>query len=197
MKLSKADRRRIRQRKRALRKLPHLKTKYRFVDHPRYGVQPIRSDEPYSMDEIRRSFWQYGAVASCGRIIFPETATRADISKQRYGYCPRPLYVDIARRCRGCGRWFIFFALEQKFWFETLGFFVDADCVECQECRHARHDFESKIARYGEPLGQGDKSAEDWRELAALGDILWQAGYVRKREILQRTRMPKRLRIRQ
>jgi hypothetical protein len=197
MKLSKADRRRIRQRKRALRKLPHMKTKFRFVDHPRYGNQPIRSNEGHSRDAVRRAFWQYGGVPHEQLVIFPETAIRADLSKQRYGYSPRMLYVDIARPCRKCGRWFLFFALEQQYWFESLGFFCDSDCVHCQECRHARHDFEWKIERYGALLGQGEKSAEEWRELSELGDILWDAGYIRKPETLQRTRMPRRLRIRQ
>jgi hypothetical protein len=107
------------------------------------------------------------------------------------------LYVDIARPCRKCGRWFIFFALEQQYWFETLGFFCDADCVECQECRHDEHLLNARIDRYGALLAQPGKSAEEWSELSELGDVLWQAGYIRKPETLQKTRMPKRLRIRQ
>lgn len=197
MKPSKADRRRIRQHKRALRKLPHMATKFRFVDHPRYGDQPIRSNEGHSREAVRRAFWQYGGSTWEQLILFPETAIRADLSKQRHGYSPRMLYVDIARPCRRCGRWFIFFALEQKHWFETLGFFCDADCVHCQECRHEAHMRDAQIDRYGALLAEPGKSTAEWDELAKLGDALWEAGYIRKRETLLKTRMPKRLRIRQ
>lgn len=40
-------------------------------------------------------------------------------------------YSDIQRLCRDCGRPFIFFAEEQIYWYETLGFSVGAVCVMC------------------------------------------------------------------
>jgi hypothetical protein len=194
MKLSKADCRRIRQRKREMRKLKRLETKYRFVDHPRYGDQPIRSSESYSLDEIRRSFWRYSESPYDRKIIFPETAIRAETHKQNYTCFPRWLYVDIARRCRKCGQWFIFFALEQKHWFETLGFYVDADCVHCQNCRHAEHELREMVRRYGALLAEADKGDEEWQELSRLGDALYAAGYIKKAETLLKTRRPKRMR---
>src|SRR5690606_36527388 len=44
-------------------------------------------------------------------------------------------YFDLERQCRDCGRSFIFFAEEQKFWYERLGFGLESDCVRCVDCR--------------------------------------------------------------
>ena len=194
MKPSKADRRKIRLRKRAIRKLPHIKTKYRFVDHPRYGNQPILSGEHHTLGEVRRSFWQYCRTHYVQQMIFPETAIRANMMKQKAGYSPRGLYVDIAKPCRKCRRWFIFHALEQKYWFETLGFFVDADCVHCQECRHVEHELKDGIDHYGILLANNEKTAAEWQELSDLADILYAEGYIKKHETLLKSRQPKRMR---
>ena len=194
MKPSKADRRRARARKRAIRKLHHIKTKHRFVDHPRYGNQPVLSGENYTLGEVRSAFWQYSSSVYGQKLIFPQTAIRADVTKQAYGCSPRGLYVDIARPCRTCGRWFIFYALEQKYWFETLGFFVDADCVNCQDCRHDEHTFKDDTDRYGALLAKDGKSDAEWSELSDLGDLLFARGYIKKAETLLKTRRPKRVR---
>jgi Probable zinc-ribbon domain len=44
-------------------------------------------------------------------------------------------YYDFKRVCQDCQGSFIFFAAEQKYWFETLGFHADARAVRCAECR--------------------------------------------------------------
>ena len=191
MKLSKAERRVQRRQRRSYRR---LKTRLNFVDHPRYGNLPIRSREGYTEDEVRRAFWGYSSFAWDRKIIFAETAIQADVTKQNYGCIPRLLYVDIARRCRKCQCWFIFFALEQKYWFEELGFNVDADCVHCQECRHDEHVLKAQIERYGALLGQTEKTIEEWQELSEIANSLWEIGYIRKSATLQKSRMPKRLR---
>jgi hypothetical protein len=100
------------------------------VPHPRYGVAPIRSASRVPVQELVRSYWGYSGptIVDEGRIIrstyknvrddnefiFAESAIRADITKQRYGAIPRTCYVDTLRRCRACGEWFIFYALEQR-----------------------------------------------------------------------------------
>ena len=193
MKPSKAEGRRIRRRIRARASLPRLATKYRFVDHSRYGDQPIRSRKNFSLDEVHPAFWQYSPSSYDRRIIFAETAIRAEVWKQNYCCFPRRLYVDIARSCRKCGRWFIFFALEQKYLFESLGFYVDADCVHCQECRHTELELKQRIERYSALLEQTEKSAIEWQELADVADILWASGYIKKAGTLQKSRIPKRL----
>ncbi|MCJ7830327.1 MAG: zinc-ribbon domain-containing protein [Desulfobacterales bacterium] len=193
MKPNKADRRRIRLRKRAIEHLPRFKTKHRFVDHTRYGDQPILSRENFSMEEVRASFWGYSRIHYIQQIIFPETAIRADVMKQNAGCSPRRLYVDIARPCRSCGRWFIFYALEQKFWYEILGFFVDSDCLHCQECRHVEHELKNGIDRYGLLLSKDAKTDAEWQELSDLADFLHAQGYIKKAETLLKSRRPKRM----
>ena len=85
-------------------------------------------------------------------------------------------------------------ALEQKYWFETLGFFVDADCVNCQDCRHDEYTFKDDTDRYGDLLAKDGKSDAEWSELSELGDLLFARGYIKKAETLLKTRRPKRMR---
>ncbi|WP_262501242.1 zinc-ribbon domain containing protein [Pseudoalteromonas sp. FUC4] len=55
----------------------------------------------------------------------------ADIKKQNYASFPRTLYVDIEEQCETCPKAFIFFAQEQQYWFEVLGFWVDSHSTRC------------------------------------------------------------------
>ena len=108
-----------------------------YVPHPRYGSQPITSGHVYSKDEIESAHWRYASLK-----YFPETAIPAEAEKQNYAEYSRKLYVDIEESCKGCQREFIFFALEQKYWFEELKFWVDSHCIKCINCR--KRDFEIK-----------------------------------------------------
>jgi len=196
--LSKAQKRKqhkwARQRKKLTRGFRRPDVPRKFVDHPRWGDQPIISGEDHSEAEVRAAHWSYARVNHDQKILFPETAIRANPMKQRTGHGWRRLYVDIARPCRSCGRWFIFFALEQEYWYEDLGFFIDADCVHCQECRHEAHEELRARARYTDLLAKTDKTREEWEELSRLGDHLYETGHIKKAETLLKTRAPKRLR---
>ncbi|WP_428241156.1 zinc-ribbon domain containing protein [Gynuella sp.] len=48
-------------------------------------------------------------------------------------------YTDKLLTCQKCGRKFYFFAKEQKYWYEVLGFWNDARCIHCVECRTKTH----------------------------------------------------------
>lgn len=189
MPAKKAERRAERRRRRAHRKFARLAGRTTYVDHPRYGSRPILSGERWTEGEIRRAFWAYGSVQ-----FFPETAITADITRQNYGYCPRRVYVDIARNCKTCSRPFLWFALEQKFWFEELGFFVDAQCHHCQGCRRSQHLLRARRKDYDALIAKVDKTRAEWGRLERLGTALWEAGEITKPETLLRSRMPKRLR---
>ena len=39
-------------------------------------------------------------------------------------------YFDAKRVCRKCERPFLFFAEEQKYWYEDLRFPLEADCLD-------------------------------------------------------------------
>ena len=63
------------------------------------------------------------------------TAVPADLTRQSKATVPVTHYFDLERICRECGRPFIFFAVEQKHWYETLRFPLEADAVRCPICR--------------------------------------------------------------
>jgi hypothetical protein len=52
------------------------------------------------------------------------TAVAADVSRQIFTTMPVTHYFDVKRVCRGCQRPFLFFADEQKHWYEELGFSI-------------------------------------------------------------------------
>jgi hypothetical protein len=145
-----------------------------IVPHPRYGSTPIRSGFAVAESELRRGYWRLRTDT-----LFPETALPADISKQVYGGFPRSYYVDVLRNCRNCKRPFIFFAKEQRYWFETLRFFVDADCVLCPECRRASRVLQRRLRRYSDLHA---KSSLDDAELCRLID---DATYLVERDVLK------------
>ncbi len=63
------------------------------------------------------------------------TAVASDLAKQTPATIPVTHYFNLERQCRDCKRQFIFFAAEQKHWYEQLGFGLDSDCVRCVDCR--------------------------------------------------------------
>ena len=58
----------------------------------------------------------------------------ADYHRQNALY-PVSHYFDVAKTCRICRRRVIFYAREQKFWYEDLRFPQHANCVHCHDCR--------------------------------------------------------------
>lgn len=134
----------------------------RLVPHPRYGAAPRPSGISLDAEEISRGYWRLRRGE-----FFPETVLIADTSRQNYCIYPRRYYVDILRRCHQCSRDFLFFALEQKYWFETLGFHVDADCVYCPECRRQTHALRRRLQRYSNLRRKADLTR---KELMTLVD---------------------------
>ena len=120
------------------------KTRYRdYVMHPRYGCKPRYSGSQLTAESAASAHWSFDSAS-----VFPETAISADASQQNFTLCPRRLYVDVERQCMQCDRWFIFFAEEQKYWFEVLKFYVDADCTKCIDCRKAEQQVRLMLKRY-------------------------------------------------
>lgn len=153
------------------------KTRYKdYVMHPRYGNKPIYSGAKIQLDEILNGHWQYKADS-----IFPETAIEADTSKQNYSMYPIKIYVDIEKQCLECNRWFIFYAKEQKYWFEELGFYVDADCVKCVECRKKEQSIKQLMLDYEFLLKKSDKTKEETSTLKNVALELFQLGYIEDR----------------
>ncbi len=47
-------------------------------------------------------------------------------------------FIDAELRCEDCGQTFVFAAVEQRFWYETLKFWVQSRPKQCIPCRRAR-----------------------------------------------------------
>jgi hypothetical protein len=144
------------------------------VPHPRYGATPRISGSTVPEADIRRGFW---ALGSCR--IFPETALQADTTRQNFSIYPRTYYVDILRACRTCQRPFIFSAREQRYWYETLRFWVDADCVECVECRRESRALQRRLRRYSDLFAKQDRSRKELMLLVDDAAVLLERGVLK------------------
>ena len=95
-----------------------------YIEHPRYGRRPritgMNPETVYGGDV----FIHWHSSKKC-RI--PNTAILADLSQQTPATVPVTHYYDVKRHCLDCGRSFLFFAEEQKHWYEVLGFGLDSD----------------------------------------------------------------------
>ncbi|MGH1541328.1 MAG: zinc-ribbon domain containing protein [Arenicella sp.] len=152
-----------------------------YVDHPRFGKQPIYSGARYTEDEIRSAHWRYRDES-----FFPETAIRADTTKQNISMSAITIYVDIEKQCRDCNRWFLFFAQEQKFWFEELQFYVDVTCVKCIECRKKEQSIKHRMHQYEALVKNENRTAKETLELKQLALELFQLGYIKNKHKLDR-----------
>ena len=103
-----------------------------FVEHPRYGREPRLTglDVTDLPDGTVYCHWH-----SPIGVRVPGTAVVADVTRQRRATIHVTHYFDAKRECRKCGRPFLFFADEQKYWYEELAFPLEADCLECPPCR--------------------------------------------------------------
>ena len=148
-----------------------------IVPHPRFGNESLNSGvQGISREAILRSYWGYGSEQ-----IFPESVLMADANKQNYSVFPRQCYVDMLKTCRSCARPFIFFAAEQKHWFEVLQFYIDADCVHCPECRQQRVAAKREFQRYTALVGIETPSVTELKQLVDLTVSLLAQGVLKNR----------------
>jgi Probable zinc-ribbon domain len=118
--------------------------------------------------------------------IFPESAIPADIKRQNYSVLPRTWYFDTLKTCRDCGRNFLFFAEEQKYWYERLGFAIDADCVRCPQCRKTDQTLRRRFKRYSQLIARKNLDAETLAVLVADACFLWEQGILKNADNLRR-----------
>ncbi len=67
----------------------------------------------------------------------PPGAIKANLSKhaQHNSYGPPLWYVDQRRKCRDCGKEFLFSAKEQQHWYEIVRLPIQVSAVHCPACR--------------------------------------------------------------
>src|SRR5690606_12241464 len=95
----------------------------------------------------------------------PNTAIIANTSLQKAPTVAVTHYYDVERRCRDCCRMFIFFAEEQRHWYEVLRFGLDSDCVRCVECRKSEQQTAQLRQRYESLLKRSDRTDKETLEL--------------------------------
>jgi hypothetical protein len=133
-----------------------------FVEHPRYGKGPRRTglDVVDSRDGSVYCHWH-----SPLGVRVPNTAVAADVNRQARATLHVTHYFDARRVCRECRRPFLFFAEEQKHWYEELGFPLEADYLECPPCRKDEHRLRALRGRYEALLGNAQRTQEGTLEL--------------------------------
>lgn len=164
-----------------------MKTKHadysKFVEHPRFGRGPRYTDVS---PREKRPGYRLATYISDNAIR--GTAIEADLERQSFSPVPVLYYFDLKRDCVSCNRPFIFFAEEQRHWYESLGFVLDADCIRCVECRKQRQGLERQRHRYEELFHRKYRSLDENLEMAECCLCLIENALFHKRQT-ERVRM--------
>lgn len=164
---------------------PSVRAYSDYVQHSRFGRAPRFTgfDPDPDADDVHLH-WNTGVVTGAvletarqligervphpheGETLVPGTAIAADLSKQRPATVPVTHYYDIDKACRDCGLRFIFFAEEQKYWYEELGFPLDSDAVRCQVCRRRTQEISRLRKRYQELSQVAARTTHEELEMA-------------------------------
>jgi ssDNA-binding Zn-finger/Zn-ribbon topoisomerase 1 len=148
-----------------------------LVPHPRAREMARRAHgraARMSAAEIRAKVWQLRDGT-----ILAETAVLANVERQRTSWCARPVYVDLLKRCKTCRRPFLFYANEQRFWYETLRFDVNIDCVNCPPCRKVAHRAKACLHRYAKAMSAPRLDAKAMKTFVDDSLYLLEQGLVR------------------
>jgi hypothetical protein len=160
----------------------------RYIAHPRFGRSPRFTgyDPDPSRERVLLSWWcvlpneDHPDDSDDGFAILG-TAIHADQSAQHPMTFQFTHYYDIDRSCVDCGHRFIFFAEEQKHWYETLKFYGGVNCVRCIECRKKRQNLAKAQRTYASLLQKSELAPEDLQRLIDSGLELIEAGLAGRR----------------
>jgi hypothetical protein len=106
----------------------------------------------------------------------PDTAIAADVAKQSAATVPVTDYFDARRVCRKCERSFLFFAEEQRFWYEELGFPLEADALECVSCRRDERRLRATREEYEALLASPSRTEAETFRLVGCAVVLVETG---------------------
>src|SRR5262249_30172882 len=99
------------------------------------GAFDTRRSPGWSVEAARagKLQWACGHCIRAGRALewHPALQTWCD-------YNPYFDFIDTELRCEDCGQPFVFTAAEQRYWYETLKFWVQSRPKQCVVCRRAR-----------------------------------------------------------
>lgn len=178
-----------------------------YVEHPRFGRQPrftglnAEANSPgvhlhwinglltkADLDAVERLIGGRIESDDNGTRIIAGTAIKADLTRQTSATLPVTHYYDLDKLCRDCGQRFIFFAEEQKHWYEELGFPLEADCIRCPACRKKLHLIAKKRRRYEALFHLSNRGDDENLEMADCCLTLIEEGIFGKQQ-LERVRM--------
>lgn len=128
-----------------------------FVEHPCFGRGP-RFTRLHPEGDLYIGWHAHGLIAG--------TSIRADVRKQMPATFHVTHYFDLERECCDCGRKFIFFAEEQKHWYEELQFGLDSDCVRCVPCRKQQQGIAQRRQQYEELFNNPDRTEQQSMTMA-------------------------------
>jgi hypothetical protein len=140
-----------------------------FVEHPRYGKGPRFTGLDVADSPDGRVFCHWHSPAG---VRVPNTAVAADVARQGTATLHVTHYFDARRVCRKCGRPFLFFAEEQKHWYEDLRFPLEADCLDCAPCRKDEQRLRAIRQKYDALLEETARTEADTLELVECGLLL-------------------------
>ena len=151
-----------------------------FVTHPRYGQRPRITGLNPETDYGGDVFLHWHSPKEC-RI--PNTAICANLSRQAPATVSVTHYFDVKRQCHDCGKPFIFFAEEQKYWYEELGFGLDSDCVRCVPCRKKQQGIARLREKYEELFHIPERTIDQNLEMAECCLGLIEASVFHKQQL--------------
>lgn len=124
-----------------------------YVVHPRFGQGPR-----FTGLDVDPSWLHRGHI--------PGTAIEADWSKQNFSTMGVSHYYDLNRKCSRCQCPFIFFAEEQKFWYEELHLRLEVSPDCCHDCRRHKRGVDHSRERYEELFHVRERSPQEDAEMA-------------------------------
>lgn len=140
-----------------------------FVEHPRFGKGPRLTGLDVDSTPDGRVFCHWHSPRG---VRVPHTAIAADLARQQPATVAVTHYFDSKRECRKCGKPFLFFAEEQKYWYESLQFPLEADCLECVPCRKDEQQLRAARQQYEALLAATARSEADILALVGCGVLL-------------------------
>jgi uncharacterized protein YbaR (Trm112 family) len=107
----------------------------RETDWSATGAFSIHRPPGWSVDDARTNDLRWACIPcfKAGRALegHPAVQTWCD-------HNPYFAFIDAELCCEDCGQKFVFAATEQRFWYETLKFWVQSRPKQCIPCRRAR-----------------------------------------------------------
>lgn len=111
-----------------------------FLSHPQLLEAVVKGEFQDSHSKHEKIHW------ACDNCLKNGKALLADPTKQTFvDFVPYYGYFDLPFVCDTCGKDFVFPALEQRYWYENLKFWVQSKPKNCADCRRKKREAKHRI----------------------------------------------------